>query len=205
MVLFSWMSLVGIVRAEFLRCRNFWLCTRGTSDGRRWQTHYASSHMLPNAMVASLTMMPFILSGSVTTRAASLGGISWALVFLRGRPLVGELLAQVKLTQAPWLGISTRSLYFLWCLRYSRTTVGEAVRDAFDPHQQRQRLSFWLQIQLLLLSSNHEWSCLWALEEKKADRAGNTRCFAEGNIQRETLALRWESGSWVNRWRLTRS
>ncbi|MEZ8385866.1 ABC transporter permease, partial [Vibrio splendidus] len=103
MVLFSWMSLVGIVRAEFLRCRNFDYVraaqAMGVDDKR-----IMLRHMLPNAMVASLTMMPFILSGSVTT-LTSLDFLGFGLP--AGSPSLGELLAQGKANlQAPWLGIS---------------------------------------------------------------------------------------------------
>lgn len=130
MVLFSWMSLVGVVRAEFLRCRNFDYVraaqAMGVSDRRiMWR------HMLPNAMVASLTMMPFILSGSVTT-LTSLDFLGFGLP--AGSPSLGELLAQGKANlQAPWLGIS--AFVVLSVMLTLLVFIGEAVRDAFDPHQ----------------------------------------------------------------------
>ncbi|MEZ8344313.1 ABC transporter permease [Vibrio cyclitrophicus] len=132
MVLFSWMSLVGIVRAEFLRCRNFDYVraaqTMGVDDKR-----IMLRHMLPNAMVASLTMMPFILSGSVTT-LTSLDFLGFGLP--AGSPSLGELLAQGKANlQAPWLGIS--AFVVLSLMLTLLVFVGEAVRDAFDPHQQK--------------------------------------------------------------------
>lgn len=132
MVLFSWMSLVGVVRAEFLRCRNFDYVraaqAMGVSDSR-----IILRHMLPNAMVASLTMMPFILSGSVTT-LTSLDFLGFGLP--AGSPSLGELLAQGKANlQAPWLGIS--AFVVLSLMLTLLVFVGEAVRDAFDPHQQR--------------------------------------------------------------------
>ncbi|MEZ8782381.1 ABC transporter permease [Vibrio splendidus] len=132
MVLFSWMSLVGIVRAEFLRCRNFDYVraaqAMGVDDKR-----IMLRHMLPNAMVASLTMMPFILSGSVTT-LTSLDFLGFGLP--AGSPSLGELLAQGKANlQAPWLGIS--AFVVLSLMLTLLVFVGEAVRDAFDPHQQR--------------------------------------------------------------------
>ncbi|MBV1840979.1 ABC transporter permease [Photobacterium ganghwense] len=132
MVLFSWMGLVGVVRAEFLRCRNFDYVRAaqalGVGDGR-----IMLRHMLPNAMVASLTMMPFILSGSVTT-LTSLDFLGFGLP--AGSPSLGELLAQGKANlQAPWLGLS--AFVVLSLMLSLLVFVGEAVRDAFDPHHQR--------------------------------------------------------------------
>jgi microcin C transport system permease protein len=132
MVLFSWMSLVGVVRAEFLRCRNFDYVRAaqalGVSDRR-----IILRHMLPNAMVASLTMMPFILSGSVTT-LTSLDFLGFGLP--SGSPSLGELLAQGKANlQAPWLGFS--AFVVLSVMLSLLVFIGEAVRDAFDPHQHR--------------------------------------------------------------------
>ncbi|MBU2899022.1 ABC transporter permease [Vibrio hepatarius] len=131
MVLFSWMSLVGVVRAEFLRCRNFdyvrAALAMGVSDSRIMR-----KHMLPNAMVASLTMMPFILSGSVTT-LTSLDFLGFGLP--AGSPSLGELLAQGKANlQAPWLGFS--AFLVLSIMLTLLVFIGEAVRDAFDPHHQ---------------------------------------------------------------------
>ena len=131
MVAFSWMSLVGIVRAEFLRCRNFDYVraaqAMGVSDNR-----IMLRHMLPNAMVASLTMMPFILSGSVTT-LTSLDFLGFGLP--AGSPSLGELLAQGKANlQAPWLGFS--AFIVLSIMLTLLVFIGEAVRDAFDPHHQ---------------------------------------------------------------------
>jgi microcin C transport system permease protein len=131
MVLFSWMSLVGVVRAEFLRCRNFDYVkaahAMGVDDKR-----IMLRHMLPNAMVASLTMMPFILSGSVTT-LTSLDFLGFGLP--AGSPSLGELLAQGKANlQAPWLGLSAFTV--LSVMLTLLVFAGEAVRDAFDPHQQ---------------------------------------------------------------------
>ncbi|KJY83999.1 ABC transporter permease [Vibrio galatheae] len=131
MVAFSWMSLVGIVRAEFLRCRNFDYVraaqAMGVADRR-----IMLRHMLPNAMVASLTMMPFILSGSVTT-LTSLDFLGFGLPV--GSPSLGELLAQGKANlQAPWLGFS--AFFVLSIMLTLLVFIGEAVRDAFDPHHQ---------------------------------------------------------------------
>ncbi|WP_434362037.1 ABC transporter permease [Parasalinivibrio latis] len=132
MVLFSWMGLVGVVRAEFLRCRNFDYVRAAQALGVQ-DSRIMLRHMLPNAMVASLTMMPFILSGSVTT-LTSLDFLGFGLP--AGSPSLGELLAQGKANlQAPWLGIS--AFVVLSLMLSLLVFVGEAVRDAFDPHRQR--------------------------------------------------------------------
>lgn len=127
-VLFGWMSLVGVVRAEFLRTRNFDYIRAaqalGVSDRAiMWR------HMLPNAMVATLTFLPFILCGSITT-LTSLDFLGFGLPL--GSPSLGELLLQGKNNlQAPWLGITAfLSLAILLSLLIF---IGEAVRDAFDP------------------------------------------------------------------------
>ncbi len=131
MVAFSWMSLVGIVRAEFLRCRNFDYVKAAHALGVE-DRRIMLRHMLPNAMVASLTMMPFILSGSVTT-LTSLDFLGFGLP--AGSPSLGELLAQGKANlQAPWLGFSAFAV--LSIMLTLLVFIGEAVRDAFDPHQQ---------------------------------------------------------------------
>lgn len=131
MLLFGWMGLVGVVRAEFLRCRNFDYVRAaqalGVSDARIMR-----QHMLPNAMVATLTMMPFILSGSVTT-LTSLDFLGFGLP--AGSPSLGELLVQGKANlQAPWLGLSAFTV--LAVMLSLLVFIGEAVRDAFDPHHQ---------------------------------------------------------------------
>ncbi|NUU67461.1 ABC transporter permease subunit [Enterobacteriaceae bacterium BIT-l23] len=130
--LFGWMSLVGVVRAEFLRTRNFDYIraaqAMGVSDGA-----IILRHMLPNAMVATLTFLPFILSGSITT-LASLDFLGFGLPL--GAPSLGELLLQGKNNlQAPWLGIAAfLSLAILLSLLIF---IFEAVRDAFDPSRGR--------------------------------------------------------------------
>jgi len=129
-LLFSWMGLVGVVRAEFLRGRNFEyvLASRalGVSDGK-----IMFRHILPNAMVATLTFMPFILGGSVTT-LTSLDFLGFGLPV--GSPSLGELLAQGKANlQAPWLGISAFAV--LASMLTMLVFIGEAVRDAFDPRR----------------------------------------------------------------------
>ena len=103
MLLFSWMSLVGVVRAEFLRARNFDYVRAARALGLSPLT-IMRRHVLPNAMVATLTFMPFILNGSITT-LTSLDFLGFGLP--PGSPSLGELLAQGKNNlQAPWLGLT---------------------------------------------------------------------------------------------------
>ena len=100
MLLFSWMALVGVVRAEFLRARNFDYVRAAKALGVKDIT-IMYRHVLPNAMVATITFMPFILSGSVTT-LTSLDFMGFGLP--PGSPSLGELLNQGKNNlQAPWL------------------------------------------------------------------------------------------------------
>ncbi|MCU5773157.1 microcin C ABC transporter permease [Erwiniaceae bacterium BAC15a-03b] len=127
-VIFGWMSLVGVVRAEFLRARNFDYIraaqAMGVSDSR-----IMLRHMLPNAMVATLTFLPFILCGSITT-LTSLDFLGFGLPL--GSPSLGELLLQGKNNlQAPWLGLA--GFFSLAILLSLLIFIGEAVRDAFDP------------------------------------------------------------------------
>ena len=103
MLLFSWMGLVGVVRAEFLRGRNLEYVRAARALGLS-NIRIMSRHILPNAMVATMTFMPFILSGSITTLTA-LDFLGFGLP--PGSPSLGELLAQGKANlHAPWLGIS---------------------------------------------------------------------------------------------------
>src|SRR6201999_2623475 len=103
MLLFSWMSLVDLVRAEFLRARNFDYVRAARALGVGNPT-IIWRHVLPNAMVATLTFLPFILNGSITT-LTSLDFLGFGLP--PGSPSLGELLAQGKTNpQAPWLGRS---------------------------------------------------------------------------------------------------
>jgi len=130
MLAFSWIALVPVVRAEFLRARNFEYvrAARALGVGNitiMWR------HMLPNAMVAALTFMPFILNGSITT-LTSLDFLGFGLP--PGSPSLGELLAQGKNNiQAPWLGITAFSVIAV--MLSLLVFVGEAVRDAFDPRK----------------------------------------------------------------------
>ncbi len=130
LLLFSWMSLTGVVRAEFLRGRTLEYVRAaralGVSDGAVMRRH-----ILPNALVATLTYLPFILSGSVTV-LASLDFLGFGLP--PGSPSLGELVAQGKNNlQAPWLGIT--AFCVLGGLLILLIFIGEAVRDAFDPRR----------------------------------------------------------------------
>jgi len=130
MLLFSWMGLVGVVRAEFLRARNFEYVRAARALGVGNLT-IMFRHLLPNAMVATLTFMPFILNGSITT-LTSLDFLGFGLP--PGSPSLGELLAQGKANlQAPWLGVS--AFLVLAVMLSLLIFIGEAVRDAFDPRK----------------------------------------------------------------------
>ena len=130
MVLFSWTVLVGVVRAEFLRARNFDYVRAAKALGVSDIT-IMRRHVLPNAMVATITFMPFILSGAVTT-LTSLDFLGFGLP--PGSPSLGELLNQGKNNlQAPWLGITA---FFVLSIMLSLLVfIGEGVRDAFDPRK----------------------------------------------------------------------
>ena len=130
MLLFSWMSLVGVVRAEVLRARNFDYVRAASALGvRKWTV--LLRHVLPNAMVATLTFLPFILNSSITT-LTSLDFLGFGLP--PGSASLGELLAQGKSNlQAPWLGLS--GFIVLSVMLSLLIFIGEAVRDAFDPRK----------------------------------------------------------------------
>lgn len=130
LLLFSWVALVGVVRAEFLRGRNFEYINAaralGVSDRK-----IMYRHLLPNAMVATLTFMPFILNGSIGT-LTSLDFLGFGLP--PGSASLGELLAQGKANlQAPWLGIS--GFCVIAVMLSLLIFIGEAVRDALDPRK----------------------------------------------------------------------
>ncbi|MCP5142085.1 MAG: ABC transporter permease [Gammaproteobacteria bacterium] len=130
MLLFSWTALVGVVRAEFLRARNFDYVRAARALGVGELTIMVR-HVLPNAMVATLTFMPFILTSSITT-LTSLDFLGFGLPV--GSPSLGELLAQGKNNlQAPWLGIT--AFVVLGVMLSLLIFVGEAARDAFDPRK----------------------------------------------------------------------
>ncbi|MGH7099135.1 MAG: ABC transporter permease, partial [Stellaceae bacterium] len=130
MLLFSWMSLVDVVRAEFLRARNFDYVRAARALGVSDRI-IILRHVLPNAAVATITFLPFILNGAITT-LTSLDFLGFGLP--PGSPSLGELLAEGKANlQAPWLGLSA---FFVLALMLSLLIfVGEAVRDAFDPRK----------------------------------------------------------------------
>ena len=130
LLLFSWVSLVGLVRAEFLRGRNFEYIQAARALGVS-NTVIIFRHLLPNAMVATMTFLPFILSSSVMTLTA-LDFLGFGLP--PGSPSLGELLSQGKANvQAPWLGFTGFfSIAFMLSLLIF---IGEAVRDAFDPRK----------------------------------------------------------------------
>ncbi|MFN8759708.1 MAG: ABC transporter permease [Tagaea sp.] len=130
LLLFQWMGLVGVVRAEFLRARNFDYVRAAKALGAS-DASVMFRHVLPNAMVATLTFMPFILSGSVVA-LTSLDFLGFGLP--PGSPSLGELLSQGKSNlNAPWLGLTA---FFILAIMLSLLIfVGEAVRDAFDPRK----------------------------------------------------------------------
>ena len=129
-LLFGWMSLVGLVRAEFLRARNLEYVLAARALGMK-DRRIMFVHMLPNAMVASLTYLPFILAGSIFT-LTTLDYLGYGLPI--GSPSLGDLLSEGKGNlQAPWVGLagfgaSAAPLILL-------VFIGEAVRDAFDPRR----------------------------------------------------------------------
>jgi microcin C transport system permease protein len=130
LLLFSWTGLVGVVRAEFLRARNFDYVRAAKALGAG-DISIMFRHVLPNAMVATLTFMPFILSGSVVA-LTSLDFLGFGLP--PGSPSLGELLNQGKANlQAPWLGIT--SFLTISLMLSLLVFIGEAVRDAFDPRK----------------------------------------------------------------------
>lgn len=130
MLLFSWMQLVDVVRAEFLRGRNLEYVRAARALGLGNST-IMFRHVLPNAMVATLTFMPFIFNGSIVTLTA-LDFLGFGLP--PGSPSLGELVAQGKENlHAPWLGLS--AFFTLALMLTLLIFIGEAVRDAFDPRK----------------------------------------------------------------------
>ena len=130
LLLFSWVSLVGLVRAEFLRGRNFEYIQAARALGVSNAT-IMFRHLLPNAMVATMTFLPFILSSSVMTLTA-LDFLGFGLP--PGSPSLGELLSQGKTNiQAPWLGLA--GFFSVAVMLSLLIFIGEAVRDAFDPRK----------------------------------------------------------------------
>ncbi len=130
LLLFSWMGFVGVVRAEFLRARNFDYVRAARALGVP-DSRIMFKHVLPNAMVATLTFMPFTLAGSVTV-LTSLDFLGIGLP--PGSASLGELLAQGKANlQAPWLGLT--GFFVILIMLSLLMFIGESVRDAFDPRK----------------------------------------------------------------------
>jgi microcin C transport system permease protein len=130
LLLFSWVQLVHVVRAEFLRARNLEYVKAARALGLS-NAKIMWKHVLPNAMVATLTMMPFILNGSIST-LTSLDFLGFGLP--PGSPSLGEMLQQGKSNlQAPWLGLTAFAVIAL--MLSLLIFIGEAVRDAFDPRK----------------------------------------------------------------------
>ncbi|PRY80833.1 ABC transporter permease [Marivita geojedonensis] len=129
-VLFGWTALVGVVRAEFLRARNLEYVRAAKALGVSNAT-IMFRHMLPNAMVATLTMLPFIVTGTIST-LAGLDFLGFGLP--SSAPSLGELTLQAKQNlQAPWLGFTA---FFVFALMLSLLVfIFEGVRDAFDPRK----------------------------------------------------------------------
>ena len=127
LLLFSWMALVDLVRAEFLRCRNMDYVRAAHAMGVRTPV-IMFRHMLPNAMVATLTFLPFILNSAVVT-LTSLDFIGFGMP--PDAPSLGRLVGQGKANlHAPWLGISVFATLTL--ILTLLVFIGEAIRDAFD-------------------------------------------------------------------------
>ena len=129
-VLFGWMGLVGVVRAEFLRARNLEYVRAAKALGvSNWKIMF--KHMLPNAMVATLTMLPFIVTGTIASLAA-LDFLGFGLP--SSAPSLGELTLQAKQNiQAPWLGFTA---FFTFAVMLALLVfIFEGVRDAFDPRK----------------------------------------------------------------------
>jgi len=130
MMLFSWTSLVGVVRAEFLRGRNLEYVRAAKALGLSdWQIIF--KHVLPNATVATLTFLPLKLSGAITALTAlDFLGLGMPI----GSPSLGELLLQGKKhVEAPYLGIT--GFVAVSIILSLAMAMGEAVRDALDPRK----------------------------------------------------------------------
>ena len=127
---FSWMSVVAVVRAEFLRTRNFEYVRAAKALGDN-DLSIIVRHVLPNAMTAALTFLPFILSGAITSLTA-LDFLGFGLP--AGSASLGELLNQGKRNlQAPWLGLT--GFVTVGVMLTLLIFIGEGIRDAFDPRK----------------------------------------------------------------------
>jgi microcin C transport system permease protein len=130
LMMFSWTGLVHLIRAEFLRARNFEYVRAAKALGLS-NVKIMFKHLLPNAMVSAVTFMPFIIAGSVTT-LSSLDYLGFGLP--PGSPSLGEMVKQGKDNlQAPWLGFT---IFFMMSTMLTLLVfMGEAVRDALDPRK----------------------------------------------------------------------
>ncbi len=130
MVLFGWVALVGVVRAEFLRARNLEYVRAAKALGvSNWTIMFR--HMLPNAMVATVTMLPFIVTGTIST-LAGLDFLGFGLP--SSAPSLGELTLQAKQNlQAPWLAFTAFAVFAV--MLSLLVFIFEGVRDAFDPRK----------------------------------------------------------------------
>ena len=179
LLLVTWMTLVHVVRAEFLRARNldYVRAARALGLGNR---QIMFRHILPNAMVATLTFLPFILSTWITLLTA-LDFLGFGLP--RGSPSIGELLNQAKNNlYAPWLGIAGFAV--MATMLSLLIFIGEAARDAFDPQEGAVSEAPLLQVRDLSVSFRSEGREVRAVRQVSFD-------LAKG----ETLALVGESGS----------
>ena len=130
LLLFSWVSLVHVVRAEFLRARNFEYVNAARALGLS-NARIMVKHVLPNAMVATLTFLPFVINSSITT-LTSLDFLGLGLP--PGSASLGEMLLQGKSNlTAPWLGLT--GFFVIATMLSLLIFIGEAVRDAFDPRK----------------------------------------------------------------------
>lgn len=130
MLLFGWMGLVGLVRAEFLKARNFDYVRSAKAMGVS-DSNIMVRHILPNALASSLSQLPFILTANVVSLTA-LDFLGYGLP--AGSPSLGELMSQAKNNlDAPWLALS--AFFSLTIILSLLIFIGEALRDAFDPRQ----------------------------------------------------------------------
>ena len=128
MALFSWLTLVDVVRAEVLRGRNLEYVKAARALGLS-NLEVMLRHVLPNALTSTLTYLPFILTGAIGTLSA-LDFLGFGMPV--GSASLGELISQGKNNlQAPWLGLT--AFFTLALLLSLLVFIGEASRDAFDP------------------------------------------------------------------------
>ncbi len=134
LMLFSWLPLTDLVRAEFLKARNYEYVLAARAMGVP-TIQVILRHILPNALVATITYLPFMLCGAITT-LASLDFLGFGLPL--GAPSLGELIAQGKHNlQAPWLGIT--AFVIITVVLVSLVMIGQGLRDSFDPKQSYRR------------------------------------------------------------------